>query len=247
MAELIPIPYEQLSKRIFYEYTRNGAIFDLPSRMFYKPSISIDMSVLFCGNPAANPVGPAAGPHTQLAQNIVLSWLAGARVIELKTVQIKDRLELSRPCIDISTFGYNTEWSQELRLQESLREYIKASMLVETLKDWLFDSELKSQISSPNLNTIYDISVGYDLAGIQSREVRDWLTTVRDASAVIADLRAQIPPEFNTYRDLPFKTEIGNSITLSTFHGTPANEIERICEFLLTEMDFHVIIKMNPP
>ncbi len=247
MAELIPIPYEQLSKRIFYEYTRNGAIFDLPSRMFYKPSISIDMSVLFCGNPAANPVGPAAGPHTQLAQNIVLSWLAGARVIELKTVQIKDRLELSRPCIDMSTFGYNTEWSQELRLQESLREYIKASMLVETLKHWLFDSELKSQISSPNLNTIYDISVGYDLAGIQSREVRDWLTTVRDASAVIADLRAQIPPEFNTYRDLPFKTEIGNSITLSTFHGTPADEIERICEFLMTEMDFHVIIKMNPP
>ncbi|HZY11120.1 MAG TPA: 4Fe-4S dicluster domain-containing protein, partial [Bacteroidota bacterium] len=49
------------------------------------------------------------------------------------------------------------------------------------------------------------------------------------------------------YRDLPFRTEIANSITLSTFHGTPADEIEHICEFLLAEMDYHVIIKMNPP
>ncbi|WP_250909195.1 DUF418 domain-containing protein, partial [Escherichia coli] len=42
----------------------------------------------------ATPVGPAAGPHTQLAQNIVTSWLTGGRFIELKTVQILDRLEL---------------------------------------------------------------------------------------------------------------------------------------------------------
>ena len=247
MAELIPIPFEQLLRRIYYEHTRNGAIFDLPSRLFYRPSTSVDMSVLFCGNPAANPLGPAAGPQTQLAQNIVLSWLGGARVVELKTVQIKDRLELSRPCIDMSTVGYNTEWSQELRLQDSLREYVKGSMIVEILKHWLLNSEPGSQISSLNLNTVFDISVGYDLAGIQSREIRDWLTTIRNASTEVEDFRAQGPSEFKSYRDLPFETEIGNSITLSTFHGTPANEIERICEFLLTEMDFHVIIKMNPP
>jgi putative selenate reductase len=247
MAELIPIPFDQLLKRIYYEYKRSGAIFDLPSRLFYRPSTSVDMSILFCGNPAANPLGPAAGPQTQLAQNIVLSWLGGARVIELKTIQIKDRLELSRPCIDMATVGYNTEWSQELRLQDSLREYVKGSMIVEILKHWLLNSESESEILSPKLDTIFDISVGYDLAGIQSQEIRDWLTTIRHASANVENCRAQIPSEFKSYRNLPFKTEIGNSITLSTFHGTPANEIERICEFLLTEMDFHVIIKMNPP
>ena len=71
LAELVPIPFESLLRRIYYEYTRNDAIFDLPSRKFYRPSSEVDLSVSFCGNPAGNPVGPAAGPHTQLAQNIV--------------------------------------------------------------------------------------------------------------------------------------------------------------------------------
>ncbi|MEK7250086.1 MAG: hypothetical protein AAB209_06640, partial [Bacteroidota bacterium] len=88
MAELVPIQFENLLKRIYHEYTRTDSIFDLPSRKFYRPSGDVDLSVSFCGNAAANPVGPAAGPHTQLTQNIVLSWLAGSRIIELKSVQI---------------------------------------------------------------------------------------------------------------------------------------------------------------
>ncbi len=257
MAELIPIQFENLLRRIYREYTRTGSIFDLPSRKFYRPSSEADMSVSFCGNAAANPVGPAAGPHTQLAQNIVLSWLVGSRVIELKTVQIKDRLELTRPCIDMATIGYNTEWSQELRLDESLREYVKASMIVEMLRNSFHGSGFSEGVRSDrfqapepcdlNLETIFDISVGYDLAGIQSHEIRAWLKTMRDVSAIIEELRQEIPEEFSAYKDIHFKSEIGNSITLSTFHGTPASEIERICEFLLSEMDYHVIIKMNPP
>jgi len=245
MAELVPIPLDILLKRIHYECARKASIFDLPSRRFYKPDPRLDLSVKFCGNPAANPLGPAAGPHTQLAQNIVLSWLAGSRIIELKTVQVNDRLELTRPCIDIATVGYNTEWSQELRLDQSLREYVKASMMVEILKNWLFKSGKESQ--GLNLDTIFDVSVGYDLAGIQSPAIRTWLRTMRNAEQLIDELRVEIPDEFKSYRDLRFKPEISNSITLSTFHGTPANEIERIGEFLLTEMDYHVIIKMNPP
>ena len=134
MAELVPISFPNLLKRIYYEYQKNKSIFDLPARKFYYPGNDIDMSVKFCGNVAANPVGPAAGPQTQLAQNIVLSWLAGSRILELKTVQINDRLQLTRPCIDMATVGYNTEWSQELLLDESLREYVKASMIVEILQ-----------------------------------------------------------------------------------------------------------------
>jgi len=40
---------------------------------------------------------------------------------------------------------------------------------------------------------------------------------------------------------------ISSSISLSTFHCCPAAEIERICEFLIGEHDFDVIVKMNPP
>ncbi len=240
MAELVPISFPNLLRRIYYEYKKNNSIFDLPSRKFYRPSNVVDMSVTFCGNSAANPVGPAAGPQTQLTQNIVLSWLAGSRILELKTVQINDRLKLTRPCIDMATIGYNTEWSQELLLDESLKEYVKASVVIEILKGWLFAEH-------NNLDTIFDISVGYDLAGIQSSQIRQWLSAMKNASGLIEEYRKQIPSEFSSYRNNNFKSEIGNSITLSTFHGTPANEIERICEFLLSEMDFHVIIKMNPP
>lgn len=35
-----------------------------------------------------SPLGVAAGPHTQLAQNIVACYAGGARFIELKTVQV---------------------------------------------------------------------------------------------------------------------------------------------------------------
>ncbi|WP_230978083.1 hypothetical protein [Treponema vincentii] len=41
-----------------------------------------------------NPLGPAAGPHTQLAQNIVAAYAAGCRFFELKTVQ---KLDGERP------------------------------------------------------------------------------------------------------------------------------------------------------
>lgn len=245
MAELVPIPFSKLLKRIYHEYTRNESIFDLPSRKFYRPNDKVDLSVTSCGNPAANPVGPAAGPHTQLAQNIVLSWLAGSRIIELKTVQIKDHLELTRPCIDMATVGYNTEWSQELRLDESAREYVKASMVIEILEHWLNEKNVFSQ--NTNLKTLFDVSVGYDLAGIQSPQIRNWLKTMQNASAIIEELRKEIPEEFEKYKDLPFKSKISESITLSTFHGTPADEIERICKFLLNEMGFHVVVKMNPP
>ena len=133
MAELVPVPLHVLLRRAHHEYRLRRAIFDLPERKFRcaanTAGPSLDLSVPYAGARAANPIGPAAGPHTQLAQNIALGWLAGARIFELKTIQINDRLTLSRPCIDMATVGYNTEWSQELTLEESLREYVKASML----------------------------------------------------------------------------------------------------------------------
>lgn len=248
MAELIPISLAHLLTRVHHEYQSAGAIFDLPSRKFHRPSGDLDLSVSFCGNRAANPIGPAAGPHTQLAQNIVLSWLAGSRIIELKTVQINDRLQLTRPCIDMATIGYNTEWSQELLLEESLREYVKAWMMIHVVAPYLSDSAEPHRATLPaSVGVVFDLSVGYDLAGIQSPQIRSWFRGMRNASHIIDELRHSIPPPFHKYRDLTIPHELANSITLSTFHGTPADEIERICEFLLTELDLHVIIKMNPP
>src|SRR5262249_8829907 len=149
----------------------------------------------------------------------------GSRIIELKTVQINDELKIPRPCIDAANVGYNVEWSQELKLDKSLREYVAGSMLIEILRH--------AGIPGPEAageagDTVLDMSVGYDLEGIRSQHVRSWMAEMRDASSIVEELRREIPEEFSRFRDIDFNTKISNSITLSTFHGCPANEIERI-------------------
>src|ERR1035438_5183562 len=134
MAELVPLPLPLLLRRAFHEYRNEGKIFDLPGSKFFRGFPDLDLSVEFHGHRASTPLGPAAGPHGQLVQNIALAWLGGARIIELKTVQILDELKIPRPCIDVANVGYNVEWSQELKLEQSLREYVKAAMLLEILK-----------------------------------------------------------------------------------------------------------------
>ena len=246
MAELVPAPFADLVQRMRYELAREDAIFHLPRRKWWMPDPNgRDLSVSFHDQPAGNPVGPAAGPQTQMAQNLVLSWLAGSRIMELKTVQINDRLKIARPCIDATNVGYNIEWSQELRIPEALREYVAGAMLIHMLiHGGLLDASPITQIAT---DTIYDLSVGYDLDGIRSDPVRKFIEQMRDASAIVEQLRDEIPRELTTLRELDYPTRLSTSITLSTFHGCPADEIERICEFLLTEMDCDVIIKMNPP
>ena len=237
MTELTPVPFSVLVARQFRELTQKKAAFDLPVARFFQGATA-DLSIAVHGQRASTPFGPAAGPHTQLAQNIVLSWLAGGRVIELKTVQIKDDLVIPRPCIDMQTIGFNVEWSQELTLEQSLEEYVKASMLVDMLKaaGW----------APAYGDTVFDMSVGYDLAGIRSARVRAFMAGLMDATAIVARLRDQIPGPLAHLRDTPFATRISDTVTLSTFHGCPPQEIEAIAAFLLQEVGLHVVVKLNP-
>ena len=220
------------------EHEREGKIFDLPARKFWRAPPDLDLAVSFHGRPAGNPLGPAAGPQDQMAQNIVLAWLAGSRILELKTVQINDRLVLPRPCIDATTVGYNVEWSQELRLAESLREYVAGSMLIDILRG--------EGLGGRATETIFDMSVGYDLAGVRSAPIRAWIEAMKDASADVAALRKRIPDDLARFRDVDFREHLSDQVTLSTFHGCPAAEIEGIARFLLTEMGLHVTVKLNP-
>jgi putative selenate reductase len=210
----------------------------------YVPDPALDTSVKFHGKIAATPVGPAAGPQTQMAQNILLSWLGGSRILELKTVQINDHLVINRPCIDMTNVGYNIEFSQELRLHESIHEYVAGMMLVEIFKA----SHLLEFPPSPfdKTSTIYDFSLGYDLDGISSQRIREFIGALRNARNHIDKLRMEISDPWKQYRDLPYPDEISNTVTVSTFHNCPPNEIERICSFLLSEIGMDVVIKMNP-
>jgi putative selenate reductase len=241
MAELVPIPLRLLLTRAFLEYRQEGKIFDLPGAKFFRGIPGLDFSVSFHGHRASTPLGPAAGPHGQLAQNIALAWLGGSRIIELKTVQILDELKIPRPCIDVANVGYNVEWSQELKLEQSLREYVTAAMLIEILKAAKLPGE-----DFAYGDTVFDMSVGYNLDGIRSPRVRHWIASMKDARVEIDKLRCELAGSFARYRDLEFPTCIGDTVSLSTFHGCPADQIEDIVTFLLVEMGCHVCIKLNP-
>jgi putative selenate reductase len=233
MAHLTPYPLGGLVARAFAELERNGSIFDLPSHRFSLGGGDADTRVAIHGRMAGAPLGPSAGPHTQMAQGIVLSWLGGGRFIELKTVQSNDTLRIPRPCIDVRGIGLNVEWSQELRIEQSLEEYVKAAMLIEIL----------ARHFGVAAECLFDMSVGYDLAGVRSERMVAFLRGLADARGTIDRLRRELPPP---WRALDFETAVSHSVTLSTFHGCPVAEIERIADFLMAEMGLDCAIKLNP-
>jgi putative selenate reductase len=248
---LTPMSLSMLLGRIGHEWQTRKRIFDLPTARFWKPDDDIDLSFEFLGRPAASPVGPAAGPHSQMAQNIVLSWLGGSRLFELKTVQVLDELEIARPCIDMQTIGYNIEWSQELLVHQSIEEYTKAWMIIEILRQWepLRGFVGRDSDGDPGPH-VFDMSVGYDLAGIQSPKVAGFVEAMRDASAEIERLRPEIAADpsgvFAEFADIEFSPVISDTVTLSTFHGCPPDEIEQITKHLIDAHDLDMIVKLNP-
>ena len=128
-----PISMEQLTHWVFTELAEKDSLFGIPRSAFFVPSPEHRYRIEKYGVELETPFGVAAGPHTQMAQNIIMSWLVGARFLELKTIQTLDELDVSKPCIDIEDEGYNVEWSQELRVYESFDEYLRAWVLIYAL------------------------------------------------------------------------------------------------------------------
>ena len=234
-------PFEVLLNWILKEFEENQSIFGIHRSLFYTPKQDSPYAIddLF-GHYLATPIGPAAGPHTQLTQNIICAWLSGGRFIELKTVQISDEMEIPRPCIDMEDEGYNVEWSQELKLDQSANEYIKAWALIHILRRLLgFEGEVP-------FGAIFNMSVGYDLAGVQSPPMTRFMDRLEDASEEIAEIQAVLQAQFPQFADIEIPPRLTNSVTLSTMHGCPPDEIERIARYLLEERGLHTIVKLNP-
>ncbi|MFO0724106.1 MAG: glutamate synthase [Myxococcota bacterium] len=242
--ELVPQSLANLLRRAQAEQKRQEAIFDLPlSKMWKGSSPDLDLSRRFHGERASTPVGPAAGPHTQLAQNIALSYLAGGRVMELKTVQIMDELKIPRPCIDATNIGFNVEWSQELKIHESQTEYAKAALLLAGLKRLGLPEGLDQARDG---EVLFDLSLGYDLKGIQSERIRGFIAGMLDAGSSIDRQLAELPKDLSAFRDLSPPRRLVSCVTLSTFHGCPADEIELIAQHLMETYRLHMVVKLNP-
>jgi putative selenate reductase len=240
---LVPASFGTLLEWALAGLERERTVFGLPKRAFWTGGAGLDLSVAVPGGRVATPLGIAAGPHTQLAHNIVAGWLAGARVLELKTVQVLDRLEIPRPCIDAPGEGYNVEWSQELRLEESLSQYVAAWCLVHTLGPRVLGAEAAA---SALAGTRFDASVGYDLAGIRSDGVARFLDTLAGAAQPIARLRDTLPAPLRALWPHDVPARIAGTVTLSSFHGCPPEQIEHIVEHLFARHALDVVVKLNP-
>lgn len=241
-----PIPFNALINWIMTEYKKNNSIFGIRKAKFYKNQTGTYITLF--NEKIATPLGPAAGPHTQLAQNIIASYLTGCRFMELKTVQIIDGedLPVSKPCIRATDEGYNVEWSTELTVQEAFNEYVKAWFVLHVL--------MKELELSDTRDFMFNMSVGYDLAGIKSKKIDDFIEGLKDArnTPIWQECYNFLAENIAMFRrftidDLQnISPKIANSITLSTLHGCPPEEIEKIVTYLLEEKHLNTYIKLNP-
>jgi putative selenate reductase len=261
-----PIPFSELIAWVRGEYRNHGSVFGIRREKFFRPTGNSNTtssnnttdnsnstngnSISVFGTKISSPIGPAAGPNSQLAQNILVSCLAGARFIELKTVQIMDGEELrkavARPCINTVDEGYNVEWSTELTVSEAFGEYVKA---------WFLCHVFAKEFGIADAGSlIFNMSAGYSLDGIKSEKIDAYIEGMKDArnTAIwkscyqyLSDNIASF--EKFTKKDLDAVTpEVSSCITLSTLHGCPREEIEKIAAYLIREKGLHTYIKCNP-
>jgi len=233
-----PVSIEYLWQFICQEFENKSEIFGIPQELFFKPSENDTFTTQLFGQHLDIPLGVAAGPHTQMAQNIIVAWLCGARYIELKTVQTLDELEISKPCIDMRDEGYNCEWSQELRINQAFDEYLKAWILIHLLNEKLFGKR--------NIGTIFNMSVGYNLEGILQENVQWFLKKMQNCQQEKENLLKKLKLFHTNLHSLNIPNCISNNITLSTMHGCPPDEIEKIALYLIENQKLNTFVKLNP-
>ena len=240
---MTPIPFGNLMNWILEE-RKKGTVFGIRKPFHANPEKIYEIF----GRKLETPFGPAAGPHTQLAQNIVAAYVAGSRFFELKTVQKIDGedLPVNKPCIKADDECYNCEWSTELYVPQAFDEYVKAWFACKVLAK---EMELGAEDGFQ-----FNMSVGYDLEGIKLPKVDRFIEGMKDASEteIFKECRSWLLENLDRFDKViredveAITANICNSVTLSTLHGCPPQEIERIARYLLEEKHVHTFIKCNP-
>ncbi len=239
---MTPMPFHQLMDWLFTERSAHGAVFGV-QKPFVKRS---EKTLPLFQETLETPFGPAAGPNTQLAENIIAAYYAGARFFELKTVQKMDGEELAacinRPCILAEDEGYNCEWSTELTVPQAFEEYVKAWFALKIISR-------KWGLGSPD-GFAFNMSVGYDLAGVKTEKMNTFIDGMKDASSTpiwkeCMEYALAAFPEDAEYI-AAISPHICSGVTVSTLHGCPPREIEAIASYLIREKGLNTFVKCNP-
>ena len=234
-----PCDIETLLQWILEE-EKHGQIFGIQKKLFFVPRETDPFRMRRYGQLLETPLGVAAGPHTQLSQNIISAWLTGARYIELKTVQVLDEIEVTKPCIDMTDEGYNCEWSQELKLEQSFHEYLNAWIVLHILKDRF------GWGSTGERGFIFNMSVGYSMEGILSPTVQRFLDKMQHCPVEKAEKIERLARIYPRVKTLDIADGITDNITISTMHGCPPDEVEKIGRYFIEERRLNTTIKLNP-
>jgi putative selenate reductase len=244
-----PIPFERFIDICINDYYSKNKIMEIDKSDFFKGD-SENVCMKFNGEFLRFPIGPAAGPQTQLCQNLLTAYLTGARFFEVKTVQVVDGKEMqemiSKPCIEAKNIGFNVEWSTELTVEEAKEEYIKASVLMQVFAIELGLSDIK--------DFVINISVGYSLKGIKSKKISNFIDDLKDASNTEIYKECIELLKKNIHKFKRFKLQdiekitphITNTVTLSTMHGAKPEEIFEIAAYLITDKKLNTYVKFNP-
>ena len=72
-----PIPFGRLMDWILTEYRAHGSVFGVTKLVRHTNGQALPIFA----EKIESPYGPAAGPHTQLAQNLVAAYAAGSRFL----------------------------------------------------------------------------------------------------------------------------------------------------------------------
>ncbi|MEG2183225.1 MAG: putative selenate reductase subunit YgfK [Cloacibacillus sp.] len=241
---MTPIPFDLMMRQILDDMKGGRGVFGVHRAFCAREGSALP----FMGGELETPFGPAAGPHTQLAQNIVCAYFAGARFFELKTVQTLDGedLPVAKPCIDARDECYNVEWSTELTVPQAMEEYIKAWYAIKLLA--------KEYGLGGAGGFAFNMSVGYDFEGITSPKIDGFIEGLKDAgkTAVWRECESWALANVDGFANVDaeyikaISRRVCDSITLSTLHGCPPHEIERIASYLITEKKLNTFIKCNP-
>lgn len=247
---MTPIPFGKLMNWILTEKEQLHKVFGVrePFKASMEEMHSMEKGLTIFGEKIETPFGPAAGPHTQLAQNIIAAYYTGSRFFELKTVQILDGedLPVAKPCILAEDEGYNCEWSTELRVADAFQEYVKA---------WIALKVIAKEFDLGDANGfVFNMSVGYDLKGIQSEKIDTFIENMKDAkdTAVFKESIQWLKEHIDSFSKVTLadiekiSSRIGTSVTVSTLHGCPPQEIESIAAYLMKEKKLNTFIKCNP-
>ncbi len=237
---LRPLSFEKLMAMLLEEYSAYGTVFGVKD--FYKAGRA---RLPIFGMRIENPVGPGAGPATQMAQGIIVAYVSGARFIELKTV-FPESGEGEKPSVSTDGCTYFSERPSELSIGEAFNEYVKAWYAIKLISTAF-------ELGVPE-GFVFNMSVGGSLEDLKSEKMNAFIEGLKSAEYTKVWRECEnwarahmdeLDGVDNTYIS-DISPNVSASVTFVPKPGLSAGEIEDCARYLIEEKRLHTFVRLDP-